>query len=182
MTFSGSEMVMKRSVVGHFRVSQDVYESLEGEARTQGISLNALVSQVLSSHARDDLLFQEGGFVKMTKNTLRVVLGLIPDDKLSEFGRLAAKNGADARMLARSHYITVGTVLDELRLFSRSGWYSMNEEKKNGNEIISLIHDLGPTTGPRQSVVLSAYITGLFALVGVRPKITTTSSSVMVEY
>jgi hypothetical protein len=124
------------------------------------------------------VLFEEEGFVKMTKNTLRVVLSLIPDDKLSEFGRLAAKNGPDARMLARSHCITLDTVLDELRLWSRSGLFSLNEEKKNGNETISLIHDLGP----RESVALGAYATGLFALVGVRPKITTTSSSVMVEY
>src|SRR5208282_3989093 len=122
-----------------------------------------LVNQVLSSHTRDDLLFEEGGFGKMTKNTLRVVLSLIPDDKLSEFGRLAAKNGPDARMLARSDCITVDTVLDELRLFSRSGWYSLNEAKRNGKKIISLIYDLGPTTGPRQSVALSAYVTGLFA-------------------
>ena len=173
---------MRRSVSVHFRISTDMYDSLEEEARKKSVSLNTLLNQVISAHTRDDLLFEEEGFVKMTKNTLRVVLNLIPDDNLSEFGTLAAKNGADARMLARSDCITVDTVLDELRLFSRSGWYSMNEEKKNGNEIISLIHDLGPTTGPRQSVVLSAYVTGLFALAGVRPKIRTTSSSVMVEY
>jgi len=168
----------KASVVGHFRVWKDVYASLENESRARRVSLNTLVNQVLSTHAGDDLLFEEEGFVKMTKNTLRVVLSLIPDDRLSEFGSLAAKNGPDARMLARSDCINKDTVLDELRLFSRSGWYSLNETKKNGNEVISLIHDLGP----RESIVLGAYAMGLFALAGVRPKITTTSTSVMIEY
>jgi len=169
---------MKASVPGHFRVWKDVYDSLENEARTREISLNVLVNQVLSSHTRDDLLFEEEGFVKMTKNTVRIVLSLIPDDKLAEFGSLAAKSGADARMLARSDCITVDTVLDELRLFSRSGWYSLNEARKKGKEVIALIHDFGP----RESVVLGAFTSGLFALAGVRPKIRTTSSSVMIEY
>ena len=169
---------MRRSVSVHFRISTDMYASLQEEARKKNVSLNTLLNQVISTHARDDLLFEEEGFVKMTKNTLRVVLGLIPDDKLSEFGRLAAKNGPDARMLARSGRITPDTVFDELRLWSRSGLYSLNEEAKNGKKTISLIHDLGP----RESVALGAYATGLFALVGVRPKVTTTSSSVMIEY
>ena len=174
---------MKRKTVSvHFRVWDDVYDSLQDEARFQKVNLNTLLNQVLSTHTRDDLLFEEEGFVKMTKNTLRAALSLIPDDKLSEFGRLAAKNGPDARMLARSDCITLDTVLDELRLVSRSGWYSLNEGKRAGKEVISLIHNLGPTTGPRQSVVLSAYVTGLFALVGIRPKITTTSTSVTIEY
>ncbi len=178
MTALDAKASTRTSVVGHFRVQKDVYDSLEDEARTRRVSLNTLVNQVLSSHTRDDLLFEEGGFVKMTKNTLRVVLSLIPDDKLSEFGRLAAKNGPDARMLERSNSISLDTVLDELRLFSRSGWYSLNQTKKSGKEIISLIHDLGP----RESVALGAYAEGLFSLIGVRPKITTTRTSVMIEY
>jgi hypothetical protein len=109
---------------------------------------------------------------------LRVVLSLTPDDKLYDFGMLAADTGADARMLARSDCITLDTVREELRFFSRSGWYSMNEAKKNGEEVISLIRDLGP----RGSIALGAYTTGLFALVGVRPKIKATSSSVVIEY
>ena len=182
MTALEVEGSMRRSVSVHFRISTDMYDSLEEEARKKNVSLNTLLNGVISAHTRDDLLFEEGGFVKMTKNTLRVVLSLIPDDKLSEFGRLAAKNGPDAGMLARSDCITLDTVLDELRLFSRSGWYSLNEAKRNGKKIISLIYDLGPTTGPRQSVALGAYVTGLFALIGVRPKIRATSSSVMIEY
>jgi len=178
MTALDVERSMRASVAGHFRVWKDVYGSLEEEARTRKVSLNTLVNQVLSSHTRDDLLFEEEGFVKMTKNTVRLALSFIPDDKLTELGSLAAMSGADARMLARSNCITLDTVLDELRLFSRSGWYSLNEAKRNGKEVISLIHDLGP----RESVLIGAYAMNLFALVGVRPKITTTSSSVMIEY
>jgi len=178
MTALEVEGPVRRSVSVHFRISKDMYDSLEEEARRKNVSLNTLLNQVVSTHARDDLLFEEGGYVKMTKSTLRAALTLIPDDKLSEFGRLASKIGPDARMLARSQHISADTVLDELRLFSRSGFYSLNEERKNGADVISLIHDLGP----RESVALAAYVNGLFALAKVHPRVTTTSSSVMIEY
>jgi len=178
MTTPEVEGSKRTSVVGHFRVWKDVYDSLEVEVRTRKVSLNTLVNQVLSTHTRDDMLYEEEGFVKMTKDTLRVALSLIPDDKLYDFGMLAAKIGPDARMLARSNSITLDTVLEELRLFSRSGWYSLNESQKTGKKVMSLIHDFGP----RASIALGAYATGLFALVDVRPKITTTSTSIMVEY
>jgi len=169
---------MKESVPGHFRIWKDVYESLEEEATKRKVSLNTLVNQVLSTHTRDDVLYEEVGFIKMTRDTLRVALSLIPDDKLCEFGALAANTGADARMLARDDTMNIDAVREELRFFSRSGWFSINEAKKNGREVISLLHDFGP----RGSLAFGPYVTGLFALVGVRPKVRATSSSVTIEF
>jgi hypothetical protein len=105
------------------------------------------------------------------------MLSLIPDDKLSELGRLSAES-EDTVMLARSGTVNLHSVLDELRLVSEFGWHSFHQAKTNGKETISMVHDLGP----RYSVVFGAYTTNLFALAGVRPKITTTHSSVMIEY
>jgi hypothetical protein len=178
MTTADAESSKKRSVVGHFRVSKDVYDSLEDEARARGSSLGALVSQLLSNHTRDERLLEEVGVVKMTKKAYRFALDLIPEDKLSEFGRLASGAAMETIILARSGAVTLAGLLDVLRMFSRSGWYSIHESRKNGKETISLIHDLGP----RGSVVLGASIISSFELIGVHPKMMTTDSSVMVEY
>ena len=173
-----AKRLTRRSVVGHFRVSQDVYDSLENEAMTQGTSLNALLGQVLSAHTRDDWVFKEVGCVKVTKNMFRVLLSLIPDERLNELGRLTAESGPDAMMLARKGAVNLDTVLDDLRFCSRSGWFSLSEAKENGKLSISLVHDFGP----RESIFLGAYATNLFALIDVHPKITITGSSVMIEY
>ena len=117
MTALEVEGSMRRSVSVHFRISTDMYDSLEEEARKKSVSLNTLLNQVISAHTRDDLLFEEEGFVKMTKNTLCVVLSLIQDDKL-QFRQAGGKEGRRRRILARSKNITPRYRSRRLRLFS----------------------------------------------------------------
>jgi len=166
------------TVAGHLRVPKDVYDSLEAEARARGMSLNALVSQVLSTHTRDDRVLEQVGGAKMPREAFRLILSMVPDDKLSEYGSASATHVKNTMMIANSHGVDLRAVLDELRLASRCGWYSFHEAKKDGKTVITLVHDFGP----RYSVVCAASSTALFGLVGVRPKITTTDSSVMIEY
>ncbi len=168
----------KPSVSAHFRVWTDVFESLEEEAKTHKVSLNALVNQLLSSHTRDELLLEEFGYLKMRKDVFRVILAMLPDDKMEELGRQTVSHGSAAEMLARSGAMNLEAVLENLRVSSRFGWFSVYEKKTGGRRTISLIHDFGP----KYSTSLSAAVTSQFALVGIRPKITTTDSSVMVDY
>lgn len=177
MTAFDAKEWSKTSVPGHFRIWKDVYEALDQEARERRITLNTLVNQVLSTYTRDDLLLEEGGFVKVTKSTLRASLALIPDDKLVEFGRLAAQTGSDARMLARSNAINPETILEELRLLSRTGLFTMSETARRGAKIVSLTHDFGP----RESVALCSFVESIFSFMDFHPKIKTTSSSVTFE-
>jgi hypothetical protein len=172
-----AEDTRRTSVSVHFRIWKDVYESLEDEARRRKVNLNTLVNQLLSTDTRDDLPLEEMGFLKMSRDVYRSYLSMIPDDKLSELGRVDAKS-EDTVLLARSGAVNLQAALDELHLLSRFGWFSFHQVRTNGKETISMVHDLGP----RYSVVFGAYTTNLFALAGVRPKVTTTHSSVMVEY
>jgi len=173
-----TESAARRSVVGHYRVTKNVYESLEGEARAHGVSLNTLVSQVLSNHAQYDLLFDEVGSMRMTKDGFLAVLDMLSDERLVEWGQAFAKSGPDSLMFARKGSISLDAILDSLRLYSKVGWYSMHEAKRNGMEYVTFIHCLGP----KYSTILGASITALFAEVGIRPKIMSTHSSVTIEY
>jgi hypothetical protein len=168
----------RTSVVGHFRISKDVYNSLEDEARKSGVSLNTVVNQVLTLHSHDDVIWQEIGNVRLSKIAFRAFLSRIPDDELAELGSLLAKDTPSAMMLARTGAVNLDAILDYLHFRSRSGWFSFHESKNNGKEVLSFVHEFGP----RDSVLLSSYFTSLFGLVGIHPKVTTTNSSVMVEY
>jgi hypothetical protein len=168
----------KTSVVGHFRISKDVYESLEEEARKAGVSLNTVVNQVLTVHSHDDLIWQEIANVRLSKIAFRAFLSRIPDDELAELGSLLARDTPSAMMLARKGAINLDAVLDYLHFRSRSGWFSFHESKSNGKDVLSFIHEFGA----RDSVLLSSYFTSLFGLIGIHPKVTSTNSSVMVEY
>jgi hypothetical protein len=167
----------RRSTSGHFRIWESVYLGLEKEAAAKRVSLNTLVNQVLSTHLSDDLLMEEMRFLRMSRPVYASYLNMVPDEKLAELGRIDAKS-EDSVFLARSGAITLDAVLDELQLLSRCGWFSYHREKINGEDTINMAHDLGP----RFSTVVGAYLTGVFAMVGLHPKITTTSSSSMVRF
>ena len=137
-----------------------------------------MVNQVLSSHTLDDWLCEEVGFVKMPKDAFRAMLRAIPDDKLSELGTGAVETGRDTMMLARSGTITMDSVLEDLRFLSRCGWCSLHEARVYGKTVITLAHEFGP----RQSILMAADVENLFGLVGVHPRITTTNSSVVIEF
>ncbi|MGA2664049.1 MAG: hypothetical protein ABSF83_03810 [Nitrososphaerales archaeon] len=113
----------------------------------------------------------------MRKDVFRVILSMIPDDKMPEFGRLTAHNSA-AVMMARSGNTTLEAVLDNLRVSSRFGWFSVYERGGQGKGSISLMHDFGP----KYSASLGAAVLFHFGLAGIHPKVTTTDSSVTVEY
>jgi hypothetical protein len=172
------EDLMKSSVTAHFRIWQDVYDKLRGAARTREITLNMLVNQVLSAYTRDELALERIGIVKMPKSSFRVILSIMSDDQLAEWGRTMVTESADSVMAARKHNITIDSVLDNLRLSSRAGWFSIDEEGRSGKKAICMVHDFGP----RGSVLLVATVMSLFGLVGVHPKVTTTNSTVTVEY
>jgi hypothetical protein len=178
MSAFDSKVLTKKNTSVHLRIWEDVYDSIEDEAKKRSVSLNMLVNQVLATHTRDERELEEVGFVKVTKSTYRFLLDMVPDDKLREWSKSMLKQSRESLLLARSGAITLDAVLDDLRLLSKSGFFSIDKAKRNGKETISLIHDLGP----KASVSLSAYTEALFAQIGVSPKITTTNSSVMVEY
>jgi hypothetical protein len=178
MTAVDVEASKQSSVVGHFRVWKDVYDSLEEEARAHRTSLNTLVNQVLATHTRDDVIWEEMGYVRMTKIAYREVLKRVPDEKLDGLGPVFAKETPSAMMLARKGEVSLESVLDYLRFRSRSGWFSMNETVRNGRTTLSFMHDFGP----RQSVVLHSYFVSLFGLVSIHPKVIATDSSVVVEF
>jgi hypothetical protein len=176
MTTLEARASARRSTSGHFRIWESVYLGLEKEAEAKKVSLNTLVNQVLSSHLSDDMLMEEMRFMRMSRPVYASYLNMVPEEKLAELGRIDAKS-EDSVFLARSGAITLEAVLDELQLLSRSGWFSYHRAKMNGQDTIYMAHDLGP----RFSTVIGAYLTGVFAMAGVHPKITTTSSSFMVR-
>jgi hypothetical protein len=168
----------KTTVSGHYRVQEEVYSSLESEAREHKVSLNALVSHVLSDHTRDDSLAEEVETIRVTKDAFRLFLDAISEDRLREIGRLSVNRGADAMMMAVSGAINLDAVLDELNIFSRWSCYSIHHTNANGKRIITLMHVLGP----KFSVLLVGYVTALFGQISISPKVKTTNSSVTIEY
>jgi hypothetical protein len=109
---------------------------------------------------------------------MHVFFRFLPEDKLSTVGAEVVEHAMVPLMLARKGEITLDAVLDNIQQGAVLGWYSCYQSRVNGKQVLSLTHDFGP----KDSHVLAATVSKVFDLVGIRPKVTTTDSSVVVEY
>jgi hypothetical protein len=178
MASLGDQGSKKETITGHFRVRRNVYKALEEKAKERKVSMNTLVNQVLSNYTDDQVLFDEIGSVRMSKDAYRAHLSVVPDDKMADLGRILAKTSPRGIMLQRRGVADLEAVLDFLRLQSRFGLWSLSETKRGGKSVITVIHDLGP----KESALLAAYLPSLFAIAGIKGKLTVTDSTVLIEF
>jgi len=167
----------KETVAVHVRLWQDVYQSLEEEARARKESMNSLINQLLSTYTRDEMLIDKSGKIVTSLDTIKAYLRYIPDDRLAEFSQDVVEFSAGL-MLARRGEITLDSVLEEFRHQSNRGWFDLSLQKENGKNILTFFHELGP----RHSVALEIIATRMFELASIRPKTRMTESTVTVIF
>jgi hypothetical protein len=78
-----SSPASKGSSVLTVRVSKTVREKLDAESKMSGMTLNTLISQILTRHTEWDRFAKDVGFASITKAFLRSVLENIDDKTIS---------------------------------------------------------------------------------------------------
>jgi hypothetical protein len=78
-----STVASKGSSVITVRVSKAVKEKLDAESKMSGITLNTLVSQIITKHTEWDRFARDVGFASVTKPFLRSVLEHLDDKTVS---------------------------------------------------------------------------------------------------
>jgi antitoxin component of RelBE/YafQ-DinJ toxin-antitoxin module len=73
----------RRTTVRSIRIDDDVDRVLKEDAESIGISVNSLISMILTKYIEWDRLASRYGFVSMTKEELRSILNSIDRDKLA---------------------------------------------------------------------------------------------------
>jgi hypothetical protein len=72
----------ERTVLKTFRYPRDLNTALQEEARTKGLSPNALVSMIFTKYANWDRYAEKFGYVSITHETLRFLLGSVDMERL----------------------------------------------------------------------------------------------------
>jgi hypothetical protein len=169
----------RKTTSATFRISDEVYQVMQDHARTNNVSVNTLINQLLGVWADSDRFMEEVGLVRITRPNFKRFLEALPEAKLSEMGRSAGKGLARSYIMAKDGEVTVSGVLHYVKGFAQYGGYAKyNETENDGKRVVVLVHDLGRAG----SVYIGAYVQSLFELVGSRPAITTTERSVAVKF
>ena len=168
----------KRSVAGHFRISENVYAALQREADRQMVSLNTLVNQVLYNHAYQEVPISKGLFVMMPKSVFQEFLAAVTEEKLRQIAQDDVQSIARSLILARHGKITTDAIVEDLHLYATgAGYGEFGDVSDGGKRIVTIMHEFGQ----KGSVFFAAHAEALFQLIGLRPVINVTSGGIIME-
>ena len=134
----------KKTISATFRISEEVHRAMQEYARTNKISVNTLVNQLLDIWFESDRFMGEVGLVRITAPNFKRFLGAIPDDTLAEAAKLAGKDPSRSYIMARDGKLSLSGALHFVKGFAQYGGYAKyNEIEADGKRVVVLVHEFG---------------------------------------
>ncbi|MBI2183657.1 MAG: hypothetical protein HYU39_01730 [Thaumarchaeota archaeon] len=166
----------KRSTTFTLRVDQDILDALKDEAGRQGVSANVLVNKQLRKYVDWGRFSERYGMISISKNALRRLLRVIPDETLRELATEGGREGPIDIILFVWGEVTMENVIKLLHIFAvYHGMGDLEEHDENGRKRFVFHHDMGP----KRSIYIEAFFKSMFkSLFNYSPKFETTHRTV----
>ncbi|AIF84180.1 hypothetical protein NTE_02125 [Candidatus Nitrososphaera evergladensis SR1] len=159
-----------------FRVDSRRVDQLRIIAAEQGMSLNLLVSHILSSYLEWESIAPKAGLAIVQKEVIKAFVNQMGDDELKKTAIKAADSFLETLLLMTGKK-DVDSVLFVLRSkFKRSGFTIRSFEETDGRKIL-VQHDMGN----KVSIFFKMYVERLINNAGSPVKIDTTDKSLIIE-
>jgi len=155
----------RKSVVRSIRITRKLDDIIVGDAAAKGVTVNALISMILSKYAEWDRYAERFGFVTITRDGFRRFIEAIEDEKLVEVAEeLGARNPKEMALFWFKR-LNLEAFFQYLSIYTRYGRIGEYEvESGDGSYIVTLHHDLGR----KYSLLLSHFLMqALKTMVGV---------------
>ena len=164
-----------RTTPKSFRVDEHAIREIEKDASSQNLSLNTLVNQIFKQYADYDRFARKISTVNVSSSTFRGLLSATDTQKVIELAKASGSGVPQAFAMAKSGRVDMRSLLDHLRfLATYARLCDMNETVDSQGHNLTLIHDFGLNW----SIFLVHYVTAMFELIGVVPKIDMSDRSV----
>jgi hypothetical protein len=164
-----------KTTIRSFRVDEAALEVIEKEAKARGVSVNALVNQLLISYVNLDRYLEPLSMVKMSSDAFRDLLEAASDEEVFEAGIRTAANTIRSVILSRRGTIDLESILEHLKTMSEyAKIYRYSEASNKRKRTITLIHKWGK----KGSLYYSGVLTAMLGMVGVTTKIVTADNFV----
>jgi hypothetical protein len=135
----------RKTTLRTFRFPEELAHLLEAEAQEQGMTLNALVSLVLTRHMEWDAKAAKFGYIPVYKPLLVSLLQASDEESLNQMGRTMLAPMWKEMASFWFHDSSEERILDLLSMRSRHLPYVQSEVRKEGRKCtIVTHHDLGP--------------------------------------
>lgn len=166
-----------RTVPKSFRVDELALQAVEKEAESQNVSLNTFINQILKQYADYDRFASKIKTVKLSSSTFRSLFSVLDAEKVIEIAKVSGSGVPQALATAMNGRIDMKALLDHLRYLAfYAHLCEFSETTDTRAENLTLIHDFGLNW----SIFLVHYVTAMFGLIGIVPKIEMSDTSVSV--
>ena len=157
----------KKTVAKSFRINEDALEVLREEARSETLSLNTLVNQLLVNYAQSGKYLKRTNSITLTRQTFGELVNDLSEDSVINAGRNAGKTAPQVLITSKYGEITVGHMIEYIHdLSSYANWFEYTETNAGEHPTITLMHEMGRNW----SLFIAHYLAEAFAAAGCKAK------------
>ncbi len=171
---------MAQNVLRSFRLSQEHCKVLEEDAKRKGISVNSLVSSLVTKYVEWDRLSEKFGRISITPEGYRDLMEFLTDEDIIEHGKKAGSRSAKEVTVFWYKTLNVDNFFRFLSIDSKySGVYQYELERDGGYCTLTLHHELGP----KVTLFLRNYMdNAIRSIVGAVPTIETHENAIVFNF
>lgn len=164
-----------RTVPKSFRIDEPALRAVEAEAASQNVSSNTLVNQILKQFAEYDRFARRINTVKLSTATFRSLLSAVDAERVIEVAKGSGSSVPQALATAKKGKVDLESLMDHVHyLTTYAHLCEMSETVNAHGHVVTLMHDFGLNW----SIFLVHYITAMFGLIGMSPKLEMSDRSV----
>jgi hypothetical protein len=170
----------EKTLIRSVRISKALDTLLRKDAKTKRITVNALISSIMTKYAEWDRYNERFGVISIKRDAFRAILGMIEDDKIVRVSKEIGTQIPKQFILFWFKKTTLETYLEYMSLVCRYAEFAQYEVDTDGrNYTLTLIHDLDE----KWSLFLKNWIEqGMKTTVGIIPLFETSKNSVIVRF
>jgi hypothetical protein len=139
------------------------------------VSTNTLVNQILKQFSEFDRFARRINTVQVSGSVFRSLVAHVEPDEIIEVAKASGSSIPQAFATSKHGKVSAESVLDYIRSSATyAHLFEFNETNDGGKRLITLVHDFGLNW----SIFLVHYVTAMFQLMGVSPKLEMSDRSV----
>ena len=170
----------KKTVLKTMRIPDYINGLLEKDADSKGVSVNALISMIMTKYAEWDRYIERFGGITIKPQAFKEILEVVDEDKLADIAKRSGSRFPKEFILFWFKREDLDTYLESLKLLCKYKGYARYEVESDGSEYtVVLIHDLGEKWSNFLRHVVGE---GMKSITGIVPRFEVNQDSLVVRF
>ena len=180
MVLLKKESDSRKTVLKTMRIPNYINTLLEKDAESKGISVNALISMIMTKYAEWDRYIERLGGITIKPQALKEILEEIDEDRLADIAKRSGSRFPKEFVLFKFKRTSLETYLESLKLICKYKGYARYEHESEGSDhTIILVHDLGEKWSNFLRYVVEE---GMRSVSGVVPRFEVSRDSLIIRF